>query len=93
MKLSKLIEVVGDENISLQWVHDCMTNINVLKKKEEGRVTLAIEKDKAEDLMHRFLGQPANHVGVLVWLPCEKVDAALKGLQNEGSKNTQSKAA
>lgn len=71
MKLSKLIEHVGDENVMLQNIMHSSPSIQ--KGKKDGRVTFSTDIGKANDLMGQVMRQNGKWTALVVWLPTEKL--------------------
>ena len=68
MKLSELIKHVGDENIQLQWLSGSVVSAEASSDRSE--ITFATDYDKAIG----FSVEPhSDYVGVVVWLPRNKM--------------------
>lgn len=81
MKLSELIVAVGDENVTMQnLTNDAHT---VDKTKHGTKITFYTDAVHAEE----FLGGQPGKIGLVVWLPRDRVNAAVA---KEKSGNTQS---
>lgn len=68
MKLSELINHVGDENIKVQYVDHFITAKNK-KKTKDTEVTFATKETTVDELMGR---RPRN-LGLIIWLPMDKI--------------------
>ncbi|QYY35286.1 hypothetical protein [Ruficoccus sp. ZRK36] len=68
MKLSDLIQHVGDENVECQIVSQSLISAKV--KKGMGELTIATDQAKVMNL--GGIGR-AKHVGLLVWLPADRL--------------------
>lgn len=73
MKMSELILAVGDENVVMQNLLADATSVN--KTKHGTQITFYTDKVHAEELLND--GKTKN-IGLVVWLPRDKVDAAMK---------------
>lgn len=71
MKLSKLIDHVGDENILLQNIMHSSPSIS--KGKRDGRITFSTDSGKANDLMGQVMCQTGKWTALVVWIPNEKL--------------------
>lgn len=73
MKMSELIAAVGDENITFQnLIEDAHT---VEKTKAGTKITFYTDAIQAEELLG---GRVTKKLGLVVWLPRDRVDAAIK---------------
>lgn len=72
MKLSHLIQIVGDDNVSLQNILHSSPTMNVGKK--EGRITFSTDRAKVGDLCTQgATGQKGQWTALVVWLPTDKL--------------------
>lgn len=71
MSIRELIEAVGHDNIKCQLLSECVTNAT--STKNGTRVTLVTKHMSPDDLIIPDRGA----VGILLWLPREKVNAAM----------------
>lgn len=76
MKLSELILHVGDEHVGLQNLDNSL--IRAQAKTRDGEITFATDR---RHVMQRAFDQPVTHVGLIVWLPVEKLPENLKPQQ------------
>ncbi|AHF89532.1 hypothetical protein OPIT5_03950 [Opitutaceae bacterium TAV5] len=77
MKLSELIQHVGDECIQMQNLEQSL--VRVVQKKNDGEITFATSKGKASQLAKcAVLGGKPDHVGLVVWLPREKLPESMR---------------
>lgn len=88
MKVSQLIEKVGVDHVKCQFTHECLVNVSLLKK--EGRITFATELDNARGVMKQLASPSTGMVACIVWMPTEKLLAALKqGAEEEEAREGQ----
>ena len=68
MKLSKLIQKVGDENVQIQNLDsDCM---KMNQGKETAEITFATQRSKVEDMLEWCTGgKTPEYLGLVVWIP------------------------
>lgn len=72
MKMSELILAVGDENVKFQ---NLLNDAHTIDKTKHGtKITFYTDGVRAEELLGG--GTPKN-IGLVLWLPKDKVDAAL----------------
>lgn len=76
MTLSTLIKKIGDKNINVQFLHECMTRIKTTKKggSEVSFVTQGINPTQ--------VANDTGNVGIVLWVPRKewaKVISNLKG--------------
>lgn len=79
MKLSTLISTVGDENVAFQPLTGSFIRGHLTK--HDAEITFATDKGKGQDLITAIAtgGQPSQ-VGLIVWLPRDKLPPELKAL-------------
>lgn len=68
MKLTELLNAIGDDNILFQNLDMCITQIN--KKKRENQVTFVTEQS--------FNAEGMTKIGLVVWLDRETVAHLMK---------------
>ncbi len=73
MKLSELTQHVGDGHVQLQNLDQSL--IRAQAKTRDGEITFATDRDK---VMQRAFNQPVSHIGLVVWLPVERLPENLK---------------
>lgn len=73
MKMSELILAVGDENLSFQNLLNDARSID--KTKDGTRITFYTNAISAEELLG---GGNTKNIGLVLWLPRDRVDAAVK---------------
>lgn len=72
MKLSELIQHVGDDNVVLQNILASSPSINA--GKQDGRISFYTDRSKACDLAQQAaLGCSGRWTGLVVWLPSDKL--------------------
>lgn len=86
MKLSKLIEHVGDENVVLQNIMHSSPSLRVCK--HDGQVTFCTDKAKVRDLIQQTGGvggfvASGKWTALVVWIPTDKLPDVKE--QNEQS--------
>jgi len=81
--IPELLTRIGAENITIQWLHKCTLDASVNLKNNEGRLKLVVGKDKARSVMSHMLGNRGPSVGLLVWIPLEKLEKVTKEIENE----------
>lgn len=72
MKMSELILAVGDENVSFQNLLNDAQSID--KTKAGTKITFYTDAIQAEELL---LGGKTKKLGLVLWLPRDRVDAAI----------------
>lgn len=68
MTIIELIETIGVDNIFVQPLNECVTNIT-LKKNGDSTVTFLTNKLKPIDLVSRT----SQYTGLVLWVPSEKI--------------------
>jgi hypothetical protein len=72
MKLSKLIEHVGDDNVVLQNILHSSAEITTGKK--DGRIAFYTDNGKARDLINQIgRNEKGKWTALVVWLPTERL--------------------
>ncbi len=72
MKLSKLIERVGDDNVVLQNILHSSPELQQCKN--DGRVSFFTDKAKVNDLIRQAAtGEKGQWTALVVWLPTDKL--------------------
>lgn len=69
--LSQIIESVGNENVKVQKLTDCV--VKSATKKSVTTITFQTEVIHTNDLMYG--GEKSGYVGLILWLPKEKLPA------------------
>jgi hypothetical protein len=78
MKMSELILAVGDENVIFQ---NLLNDAHSIDKTKAGtKITFYTDAIQAEELL---CGGKTKKIGLVIWLPQDRVDAAL-ALAKEG---------
>jgi len=67
MTLSELIQKVGEENIGVQYVAQCMTSISFNEKLQSSKVTIETDKITPNDIVLN-----EGNVGLILWVPKDK---------------------
>lgn len=80
MKLSELIQHVGDDHVQLQNLTGSLIRANM--KARDGEVTFATDRDKVGALCG--VGK-TTHVGLIVWLPVDRLPEDLRPKSQENS--------
>ena len=73
MGISELMATVGDENIEFQVLDTALIEANV--DKAEAEITFGTQPDK---VMNFLLDNHRKYVGLVVWLPIEKMPEKLR---------------
>jgi hypothetical protein len=74
MKLSELIQSVGDENVALQNILHSSPDLRVGKK--EGTITFSTDSAKTSDLCRQAAtGEAGQWTALVVWIPTDKIPA------------------
>ncbi len=80
--ISELVRLVGDENIMVQNLAANMTAGNNGKK--QSTLTFATSKEHCGDAMKAAAGiESAKYVGLILWMPREKIDEINASLKKE----------
>ena len=72
MKISELILAVGDDHVVFQNLLNDAQSVD--KTKAGTKITFYTDQVQAEELMH---GGKPKKIGLVVWLPQDRVDAAI----------------
>ncbi len=72
--LSELIKKIGNENMSFQMLHNCMTNIRQAKK--HSTISFQTEMLTATDV-----AKGTGKVGLIIWVDTDIFDNSLKELK------------
>jgi hypothetical protein len=80
MKMSELILAVGDENVQFQNLLNDARSID--KTKDGTKITFYTNAIHAEELLN---GGKTKNIGLVLWLPRDRVDAALAAPSQEGN--------
>jgi hypothetical protein len=70
MKLSKLIETVGDENVLIQPLANCLT-ASKTNRKGETTISFVTKAIDTNDIMYG--GDKSKMIGLVVWIPRFKI--------------------
>lgn len=90
MKLSDLIAAIGDENVSFQNINNCLSGVKVGKK--DSRIEFFTSTVNGRSLAKSAaLGDPCGITGLVVWVPTEKMKAAIDS--DESTEAARAKAA
>lgn len=73
MKLSELIQHVGDDHVQCQGLSSSLLKANL--KPKDGEVTFATDREKVAALCG--VGK-ATHMGLVVWLPVDRLPDDMK---------------
>lgn len=71
MKLSEIINHVGDENLQVQNI--MQSSPTVRKMKREASVVFYTDTAKGNDLMNQMMGREGKWTGLVVWIPTERL--------------------
>lgn len=72
MKLSELIAIVGDENVTFQTIATDMHSANIHGK--DGKITFFTDPKMVKDIL---LNKP-KFTGLIVWIPNELIPESIK---------------
>ena len=81
---SDLVKAVGNDNITFQWLHDCLTDVT--KTKQGSKVTFCTTGITPREVL---TGETRN-VCMILWIPKDRYkealaeDAAIKHAKGEG---------
>jgi hypothetical protein len=85
MKLSELIQHVGDEHVQLQNFDQSL--VRAQAKTRDGEITFATDRSH---VMERAFNQQVSHVGLVVWLPVHRLPESMRPKQvNKAPKPTE----
>lgn len=73
MKLSELIQHVGDEHVQLQNLDESL--IKARTATNDGEITFATDKSK---VIERAVGRKTSHIGLVVWLPRDRLPESMR---------------
>lgn len=73
MKLSELIEHVGNDHVQIQDLAQSL--VSAKAKTNDGEITFATDHSKVVQLS---TGQKPDHVGIVVWLPRNRLPEHLR---------------
>jgi hypothetical protein len=79
MNLSELISRVGDDNVTLQPLMECITDAK--QRKTATAITFLTDQMSVAEVA---IGNPKK-IGLVVWLPKDKLDAALAAQGKDGA--------
>ena len=80
MSFSKLLSRIGDSNLKIQLLKDCLREAKT-NKKGETNITFGTEVVHTNDLMYG--GEKAPYTGVIVWLPIHLIEPARAELKKQ----------
>lgn len=88
MTIIELLEHVGQENIMLQWLPECQ--IRAQSTKQGAQITFGTTGVSTNELAAEALtGQPPKNLGMILWLPVERLPEAIKAkLSSPGAKTS-----
>ncbi|MFA6004829.1 MAG: hypothetical protein WC881_12280 [Elusimicrobiota bacterium] len=79
--LTEMLVAVGDENLKFQRLAATLVGGENPSKGATGRLTVAVEKPLVSQALRQMVtGRPAEQVGLLVWIPRDKLPAGLREL-------------
>jgi len=78
MKMSELIATVGDENLRFQNLDQDAQTVD--KTKHGTKITFYTDAIQAEELLG---GGKTDKIGLVLWLPRDRVDAALAAARSK----------
>lgn len=84
MKISELIAAVGDENVRFQNLNNDAWGID--KTSKGTKITFYTDGVQAEEFLAG--SGTTKNIGLVVWLPRDKVNAAMEALQAAALKDT-----
>lgn len=71
MNIIELLTKAGPENVKVQSVASSL--VGVSRKIKDAEITIATEHGMASSVMRESEGIPGTHVGLLVWIPRDKI--------------------
>jgi hypothetical protein len=77
MKMSDLILAIGDDNVKFQNLFDSMNSIST-SKKGVSKISFSTDGVTANEVMSP---DTSKNVGLVLWLPRDKVEAALEAMK------------
>ena len=80
MSFSKLLSIIGDGNLKIQRLSDCLREAKT-NKKGETNITFGTDVIHTNDLMYG--GEKTPYVGVIVWLPTHLIEPARAELKKQ----------
>ena len=82
MKLSELIQHVGDEHVQIQNLDQSCVSAKAGKR--DGEFTFATDREK---VIERAMGKKVSHIGLVVWVPVDRLPDSMrpKSEENAGS--------
>lgn len=73
LPISKLVELIGDENIKVQNLAHNLSGARQMK--DCGLITFATSKEHCSEIMKAGAGlESSKVVGLILWVPTEKID-------------------
>jgi hypothetical protein len=79
MKLSELIQYIGDDHVELQTMARSLVRASI--KKKDGEVTFAADREKVAAMCG--VGKP-THMGLVLWLPIDRLPEEIRPKSKEG---------
>ncbi len=77
MKLSELIAHIGDDNVFLQNLQSSFLRGSICSSDAE--ITFSTEKDRGQQLLDAGAsGRKPDHVGLVLWLPRERLPEGMR---------------
>lgn len=76
MKLSQIIDRIGDADITVQWMHEAAVHATT-NKKGESRITVLTSNMNTNDVFGLTQGQIPKRIGLIIWMPAAKYEEAL----------------
>lgn len=73
MNLTELIQKAGPENINVQSLVSSF--ISMHRKKNDSEITFATDHTMASSVARESQGIPGTHVGLVVWIPRDKINS------------------
>ena len=70
MKLSELIAAVGDENIEVQHLAECVKDLK--QRKDHGEISFVTAQENTHALIHEASGGQQTRVGMVLWFDRER---------------------
>ena len=69
--LVEMLTWIGDKELRFQWLSSCMTEIRELKKTKSNKISF-----ETDQLNPNMIAQDNGPVGMIVWIPRDKFEAA-----------------
>ncbi len=71
MSITEMIQKVGEANVKVQSVAGDL--VEMKRQKEAATITVATSHEMASSVERESHGIPGTHVGLLVWIPRDKL--------------------